>query len=86
MRPRDDRKPVQVRNTLTGFVEFTMYHGQKVFINLKDIQWCSEHTAGKREDGCRVGVIGDSIYLREDLATVVGRITAEQYRQMCERG
>jgi len=82
MKARDECKPSQVPNTPFGFIEFTMWHGQRALVNLADIQYVCEHTAGVSKDGSRIGVFGDAVYVSDHLLSVILKIKEEQYRQV----
>lgn len=78
MRPRNEFHAPSPRNTLFGFIELTLWHGQKAVVCVESIQYVCEHTAGKNVDGTRVGVGGDALYVRDDFARVMSAMTVEQ--------
>jgi len=82
MKPRNDYQPPRVRNTLFGFIEVSLWHGNKTFVQVAAITFICEHETGKPSQGCRIGVDGKELYLRDDIARVMSAMTVEQAAAM----
>lgn len=86
MKPRDERRPVQQRNTLFGFIEVTLWNGQRALVKVSDITYICEHTARDKQQGSRIGIAPEPMYLQDDFDVLMSRVTAEQFRELTAKG
>lgn len=82
MKGNNGHRNFALRNTLSGFIEVTLWHGQRAFVKVDDITYLCEHSTNENKDGCRIGINGEALYCRDDVASIMSRVTGEQFRQM----